>query len=92
MSVEDRAANDCCKKSSCEGSAGGVVGSLHEEESDSSRTNCHQANRGGEGRKESRPDTAQRVKTIVMSAIRVQIDSVAYLVTVSRKSARAKSK
>jgi len=44
------------------------------------------SNRGGEWRKENRPDTAQRVKTIVMSAIRVQIACVAYLVTVSRKS------
>jgi hypothetical protein len=87
MSMEDRAANDCCKKSSCEGSAGGVVGSLHEVASDSSLTNYHKANRGGEGRKENRPDTAQRVKTIVMSVIRVQIDSVAYPATVSRKSA-----
>ncbi|HEY1254184.1 MAG TPA: hypothetical protein VGF01_05345 [Terracidiphilus sp.] len=37
MRLEDHNANDCCKKSSREGSAGGVVGSLHEDASDSSR-------------------------------------------------------
>ena len=51
MRQEGHTANDCCKKSSREGGAGVVVGSLHEEASDSSRMDHDKANRGGEGRK-----------------------------------------
>ena len=51
MSVKDHTATDCCKRSSREGCAGAVVGSLHEEASDSSRMENDKSNRGGEERK-----------------------------------------
>jgi hypothetical protein len=58
MSVGDHAATDCCKKSSREGCAGGVVGSLHEEACDSSQMNHNKSNRGGGWRKR----TGQRLR------------------------------
>lgn len=62
MSVEDHDANDCCKKSSREGCAGGVVGSLHEEANDSSRMNHNKSNRARRERKGDWPEAAQSVK------------------------------
>ena len=56
MSVECDAANDCCKKSSREGLAGGVVGSLHEEARDSSRTTVTRLTVEEKGEKELTQD------------------------------------
>jgi len=72
MSVEDHTANDCCKKSSREGCAGAVVGSLHEEVSDSNQMNHDNSNREGGKRKEN-PGSAQcaRAKHMANSAVGV---------------------